>query len=199
MLQHVTWRLGLNEKPTDYICPIFLFQDEEGILWLKWIDDEAIKGAEERGDDSDRFPICLPMARLGCYESTFNLEHFLIPDLCNVRVIPRYYGPSVEDGTDESWDRWHEWLDSRTEEYGVADNLQQVLAHFDAEIQDREHRYVLEMSEVVRADQPEHGGWRWHKWGTYIGAYDITTEYLYDDPTIDRVWCFSIHEVEVLS
>ena len=49
---------------------------------------------------------------------------------------------------------------------------------------------------VKRCDQPEKWGWRWRKWGEYIGNYDIDFEYLYDadgidgKPEIDKQWLF---------
>ena len=46
--------------------------------------------------------------------------------------------------------------------------------------------------EIRRDTQPKEGGWRWHKWGTYIGKHEPQHEYLYDEEGIDRVFTFSV-------
>jgi hypothetical protein len=38
-------------------------------------------------------------------------------------------------------------------------------------------------------------GWRYHKWGDYIGSQNPQSEYLYDDTHIDAVWTFHIYEL----
>ena len=40
------------------------------------------------------------------------------------------------------------------------------------------------------------GGWRWHKWGDYIGKHTPTTEYLDDEPLIELVYVYHIYEQE---
>ena len=45
-----------------------------------------------------------------------------------------------------------------------------------------------------KADEPSSGGWRFRKWGEYIGKHEVTCEYIYDEPDIDFVYCFHIYE-----
>ena len=33
--------------------------------------------------------------------------------------------------------------------------------------------------------EPGEGGWRWHKWGPYIGKHDVQHEYLADEDLSD--------------
>lgn len=47
--------------------------------------------------------------------------------------------------------------------------------------------------EVRRNEQPANGGWRWHKWGEYIGKHKPEHEYLYDEAGIDRVYTCSVY------
>jgi hypothetical protein len=48
------------------------------------------------------------------------------------------------------------------------------------------------LTEVRKDDQPKQGGWRWHKWGPYIGTHEKQFEYLADEEGIERVFCYHI-------
>lgn len=76
-------------------------------------------------------------------------------------------------------------------EYGVADTVEQILAHFPWE--DDPRPFCISYCPVLKADQEPLGGWRWHKWGPYIGEHTITTEYLYDEPIVEKVLVFHGH------
>lgn len=54
--------------------------------------------------------------------------------------------------------------------------------------------FVVNMVCIDRDAQEKFDGWRWDHWGDYIGKQTPTTEYLYDEPVIDRVFCFKIYE-----
>lgn len=75
--------------------------------------------------------------------------------------------------------------------YGVADDIGQILKKYRKVIMNSTDEVVLALRPVLRKDQPEQGGWRFHKWGEYVGRHKITHEYLYDEKDIDMVWCFS--------
>jgi hypothetical protein len=79
------------------------------------------------------------------------------------------------------------------EPYGVCDTVEQILAAC-PELQDADRRFVLTVTPVRKSHQPSEGGWRWHKWGPYIGTRKPTTEYLYDEPEIDEVLVYHIYE-----
>lgn len=86
-------------------------------------------------------------------------------------------------------------------DYGVADNASQVMDFYDnlcCEYADymNNHKFVILLTPIFREDQPDYGGWRWHKWGQYLGVHDIKCEYLYDEKGIDYVYVFKILEVE---
>lgn len=91
------------------------------------------------------------------------------------------------------------WLDSfRIEglsinEYGVCDSVQQILDQC-PELQDPKRHFIIAITPVVKAEQSPEGGWRWHKWGPYIGTFDHQFEYLYDEVGIDQVLVYHIHE-----
>lgn len=79
--------------------------------------------------------------------------------------------------------------------YGVCDNYQQV---FDRDenvrkwVDDPDKKFVLQMCYVSKKSQPEWGGWRWHKWGEYIGDQKPKCEYLHDEPDIEGVFCYRL-------
>lgn len=50
---------------------------------------------------------------------------------------------------------------------------------------------------IRKSEEPESGGWRWHKWGEYLGVHEPTTEYLYDEPEIEAVVTVRIVEVRL--
>ena len=77
--------------------------------------------------------------------------------------------------------------------YGVCDNYQQVLDKCSM-LTTSEREFVLFVTAVHKADQYEEGGWRWHKWGEYIGTQTTTCEYLYDEPLVDMVYVYHITE-----
>lgn len=78
--------------------------------------------------------------------------------------------------------------------FGVCDNYHQILGRW-PEIETMERKLLIGLAPIVRADQPESGGWRWHKWGEYIGNYKPQHEYLYDE-TIDVVYPFHVYELD---
>jgi len=94
------------------------------------------------------------------------------------------------------WERYPEFdpLQSGAyrSEYGVCDNIEQVLALF-PELEAPGREFMVTLTEVRRENQEPDGGWRWHKWGPYIGTYEPKHEYLYYED-IDRVFVYHIHE-----
>lgn len=77
--------------------------------------------------------------------------------------------------------------------YGVCDSLENLKERC-PELESGEDRYVVTLTPVLREDEPEGGGWRWHKWGEYIGNQNPQHEYLYHDRHIDRVFVFHIYK-----
>lgn len=69
------------------------------------------------------------------------------------------------------------------QEYGVADSIEQIKKLYEKQINDPNKKYIIT---VTRVDQEiknkgKGGGWRWHKWGKYIGNLDPQYEYLDDE------------------
>lgn len=78
--------------------------------------------------------------------------------------------------------------------YGVCDSPEQLLEHLPHLAEDPE-AYMVAMVEIRRDRQSDWGGWRWHKWGPYIGTQNPQHEYLYDEKHIDVVYTYHIYRI----
>ena len=79
--------------------------------------------------------------------------------------------------------------------YGVCDYWEQIIAQW-PDLALSPTRYAISITEVRKADQLEHsGGWRWEKWGQYIGTKNPQCEYLYDEPEIDSVLVYHVYRL----
>ena len=80
--------------------------------------------------------------------------------------------------------------------YGVCDTVQQVKEKYAKWLNDPALNFCISFTKVSKANQPSDGGWRWHKWGEYIGEKEPQYEYLYDEgPEIEEVFCFHIYQL----
>lgn len=80
--------------------------------------------------------------------------------------------------------------------FGVADNLKQIVDFYNANEEGFfKGNHVITCFEVHRNPEEPYSGWRWHKWGRYIGTQKPMCEYLNDEPEIESVICFSIYKV----
>lgn len=85
-------------------------------------------------------------------------------------------------------------------QYGVADSVEQIKEYFKEEIEDTEKKYFISLTPVFQDKENEGngGGWRWHKWGEYIGKLNPKYEYLDDEdfgPDFKHVLCFHLYSV----
>ena len=95
-----------------------------------------------------------------------------------------------------SWDM-PDLLDENEEyisSYGVCDNYQQLLSKCPM-LEKNPRKFAIFMVSIKKENQSPEGGWRWHKWGPYIGNQNCQCEYLYDEPEIDEVFTYHIHEL----
>lgn len=90
----------------------------------------------------------------------------------------------------------NEYID-KLDAYGVCDNFSQILSKFHNELIESNRNYCIGLTPVVKSEQSEYGGWRWHKWGEYIGNKNPKHEYIYDeDDSIEKVYCYHIYEIK---
>jgi hypothetical protein len=86
-------------------------------------------------------------------------------------------------------------------QYGVADSVEQIKDYYKEEIEDPDRKYVISMTPVFqdKENKGKGGGWRWHKWGEYIGILPTECEYLDDEDfgeDFKYVICFHLYEVK---
>ena len=79
--------------------------------------------------------------------------------------------------------------------YGVCDNWEQLLAACPNLDDGFETPYCVSLTPIHKADCDEFDGWRWHKWGEYIGVQTPSCEYLFDEPVIELVYCYHIYQI----
>lgn len=78
--------------------------------------------------------------------------------------------------------------------YCVCDNPEQAVTYWQARAAEPDRSYLILMTPIHRKSGNT-GGWRWHKWGPYIGTQEPTCEYLDDEPEIEMVYVASIYEL----
>ena len=71
--------------------------------------------------------------------------------------------------------------------YGVSDNVEQVLERYKAVVDNPDVQIIISFAPVNKEDQPKNGGWRWHKWGEYIGTHEPKHDYHDDEDRIEAV------------
>ena len=84
--------------------------------------------------------------------------------------------------------------------YGVADSVEQIKEYYKEEIADVNKKYVITLTPVwqEKENKGKGGGWRWHKWGKYIGNLNPQCEYLDDEDFGDNfeyVLTFTLYAV----
>lgn len=90
-------------------------------------------------------------------------------------------------------DGYEEYPDLSIECYGVCDNVDQLIDQC-PELKSKKRSFTITVTRVKKSNQPKEGGWRWHKWGPYIGTKSPQCEYLYDETDIEEVLCYHIYE-----
>lgn len=78
--------------------------------------------------------------------------------------------------------------------YGVADSVQQIKQTYKF-LDKSDRQFVCFVTPMYREHQSDSGGFRFHKFGPYIGRHNITCEYLYDQTDIDVVYVYHFHEI----
>ena len=81
--------------------------------------------------------------------------------------------------------------------YGIADNVEQIKDYLKKYIDDPDEKYIIAVTPVFQ-HKGEKDGWRWHKWGPYIGTLNPQYEYLDDENFGDNfkyVLCFELYKV----
>ena len=128
------------------------------------------------------------LPEIGCYLS----HHWSMDLVLGKRIIEDYPEfDSREAGIYGSRKPQEEDLEA----IGVCDSPKQLLEKFGKQIREDKRNFIISFVKIRRDEQPSQGGWRWHKWGTYVGNQEPKYEYLYDEPDIEEVYTYHIYEV----
>lgn len=101
-----------------------------------------------------------------------------------------------------SWeDRYKIFPDFEKNTYGVADNVEQIKKYYKDQVEDPEKKYAICVTPVwqEKENAGNGGGWRWHKWGEYIGELNPQYEYLDDEDfgdDFEYVLVFTIYKIK---
>ncbi len=104
-----------------------------------------------------------------------------------------FNGEYYFEGIKNEWPSFPDYQGS----YGVCDSVENLKAVYGEMLDDPTRKFVVTLTPVYRDpdNKGKGGGWRWHKWGPYIGAHDVQYEYLDDEEGIEQVLCFHIYEL----
>lgn len=83
--------------------------------------------------------------------------------------------------------------------YGVCDNPEQFLSRYRKALQRDKRSFCVSFHHILKnsANAGRGGGWRWHKWGEYIGDHNPKCEYLDDEQDFnDGVYIFHIYQLD---
>lgn len=96
------------------------------------------------------------------------------------------------------WDFEGEESRGMPPEYGVCDSIGQFKRkYFDKLSSDPKHEYVVSFVHIQKALEPQQNGWRWCKWGEYVGEKEPKYEYLAHEPEITEVYTFHVYRKPV--
>ncbi len=80
--------------------------------------------------------------------------------------------------------------------FGVCDTPQQFIDKFGDLLKDDERTFCVGFTHVAK-NPDERGGWRWHKWGPYIGDGEPAYEYLAEEEGFeDGVYVYHILQID---
>lgn len=94
-----------------------------------------------------------------------------------------------------AFDKWIEYTGNPVACFGVVDHWTQLPLEA---LEHDERNLLVFLGRHAKEDQDERGGWRWHKWGPYLGVFQEqarANEYLYDTPDVIEVWSYRIVEI----
>lgn len=77
---------------------------------------------------------------------------------------------------------------------GVCDSTEQFIARFKEALDAHPRNWCVSFVVLHKAYEPVMGGWRWHKWGPYIGEKSPQHEYLaHEGPEITQAVTFHVY------
>lgn len=151
--------------------------------------------ADEADEDNTFIVDCIEEVQKGVWLTVGGNFHGNIDCSKTVALLDSYpnvtrHGESVSD--EDAFGYYHNLVGC----FMVCDSVEQALEYWKGAIETNDEQYIIALMPVFKKGQPEEGGWRWHKWGNYIGTQKPQCEYLFDEPEIDKVYCAHIYHVK---
>ena len=87
--------------------------------------------------------------------------------------------------------------DRKVYSFGVCDNYEQILDCLPGIESSKNKKYFIILKPVLKSEQQQEdrNPFRWHKHGEYIGDREPQAECLKDEPEIEKVYRFRVHEI----
>ena len=104
-------------------------------------------------------------------EGLFRIGHFSFDTLISTR------GGNLHK--EDAWEGFWSDDDLDVHGYGVCDSPEQFMEDVGHRLVESDGEFCVSFTHVEKA--PGEGGWRWHKWGPYIGRGEPSCEYLADE------------------
>ena len=77
--------------------------------------------------------------------------------------------------------------------YGVCDSPDQFIDRYEKGLEEDPRRLFVTFYRVAKANEPPKYGWRWRKWGPYIGDKTPQHEYLAEeDESFVSIYCYHV-------
>jgi len=86
--------------------------------------------------------------------------------------------------------------------YGVCDSPEQFMRDWGEVLEHDERIFTVTFTHVKKHPEKkgQGGGWRWHKWGDYVGKGKPECEYLDDEDGFeDGVYCYHVYDITGLT
>lgn len=135
--------------------------------WLDAITDEDVEEYDLHLDTLKREELA------GCYLSDPNVASHLFDQLT-----------------------FHKFAKRRAVKSGICDNASQVINKHSKIVKDKNKKYIIFLSPVFKCDQQVGTGFRWSRYGKYIGVQDQSEKLLVDEPYIEFIFKYSIYEIK---
>lgn len=125
----------------------------------------------------------------------YQISHFSFDHLYPGQLVDRWRDFKLED--EDRWDLPNKLVEMGIDTYGVCDTPEQFIQRYKQKLDNLPEKVVVSFTVVRKDEQSPEGGWRWHKWGQYVGEKKPQHEYLYDEgPEITQATCFHVYQVK---
>lgn len=129
--------------------------------------------AQVNGNSTDIINVDVGIYQIGDFSFDMRLKQYNVNEYAEVNNGDEYFGS-----------------------YGVCDDVENFKDKLKHIIDDKVRKFVVSFTPIEKSTESPRGGWRWHKWGDYIGNKNPQHEYIYDeDDSITKVYVYHIYQI----